>query len=106
MGRATALRISEEGASIAIADLLEGPGRETLSLVGAGGGRATFIRFDALTIIQMLPEDGKPQMSGNIPLGRLGQPAEVANVALFLASDQASYVTGTIIHPDGGFLTD
>lgn len=260
LGRATALRFSAEGASIVIADLLEGPGRETVSLVEAGGGRAAFIRLDAssridnyamaelavstfggldilvtaagishgsyvsgdteneikrvmegmqlaetpgrafvelaiedwqrvidvnltgtllamqacaakmielkrpgamitiasiaakhpdagplaytvskagvwmltkkaarelagagirvnaigpgfietnmTTVIQMLPEDRKAQMSGNIPLGRLGQPAEVANVALFLASDEASYVTGTIIHPDGGFFTD
>jgi NAD(P)-dependent dehydrogenase (short-subunit alcohol dehydrogenase family) len=37
-----------------------------------------------------------------IPLGRFARPEEVAAVALFLASDQASYVTGTIIPMDGG----
>jgi NAD(P)-dependent dehydrogenase (short-subunit alcohol dehydrogenase family) len=37
-----------------------------------------------------------------IPLGRFGRPEEVAAVALFLASDQASYVTGAIIPMDGG----
>jgi NAD(P)-dependent dehydrogenase (short-subunit alcohol dehydrogenase family) len=37
-----------------------------------------------------------------IPLGRLGTPEEVARVALFLASDQASYVTGAIVPMDGG----
>ncbi|MEO8740016.1 MAG: SDR family oxidoreductase [Casimicrobiaceae bacterium] len=37
-----------------------------------------------------------------IPLGRLGSPEEVARVAVFLASDQASYVTGAIIAMDGG----
>jgi NAD(P)-dependent dehydrogenase (short-subunit alcohol dehydrogenase family) len=37
-----------------------------------------------------------------IPLGRLGSPEEVAQVALFLASDQASYVTGAIVPMDGG----
>ena len=37
-----------------------------------------------------------------IPLGRLGTPEEVARVAVFLASDQASYVTGAIIAMDGG----
>jgi len=41
-----------------------------------------------------------------IPMGRVGRPEEVANVALFLASDEASYVTGEILHPDGGFYTD
>ena len=41
-------------------------------------------------------------MLGNIMLGRLGTPEEVASVALFLASDEASYITGTDIIVDGG----
>ena len=40
------------------------------------------------------------------PMGRFGQPEEVAKVASFLAGDDASYVTGEIIHPDGGWFTD
>lgn len=42
---------------------------------------------------------------GLTPMGRKGQPTEVANVALFLASDEASFVTGELIHPDGGWFT-
>jgi 3-oxoacyl-[acyl-carrier protein] reductase len=38
----------------------------------------------------------------NIPLGRLGEAEEVANVACFLASDAGSYVTGAAINVDGG----
>ena len=38
------------------------------------------------------------------PLGRMGQPEEVAQVAVFLASDEASYLTGQTIYPDGGRL--
>ncbi len=41
----------------------------------------------------------------NTPMGRRGTPEEIANVALFLASDEASYVTGELIHPDGGWFT-
>ncbi|MGB8383950.1 MAG: SDR family oxidoreductase, partial [Dermatophilaceae bacterium] len=38
------------------------------------------------------------------PMGRLGEPAEVANAILFLASDEASFITGAILPVDGGFL--
>ena len=36
------------------------------------------------------------------PLGRVGQPIDIANAALFLASDEASYITGQVIRVDGG----
>ena len=43
-------------------------------------------------------------MEDAIPLGRLGNPRDVANAFLFLASDDASYITGTTIVVDGGQL--
>ena len=40
----------------------------------------------------------------NIPLKRLGQPADVADVVAFLASDKSDYMTGTTVFVDGGLL--
>jgi NAD(P)-dependent dehydrogenase (short-subunit alcohol dehydrogenase family) len=48
------------------------------------------------------PEQFYEQAGKNIPLGRVGEAEEVANVIAFLASDAASYVTGTSINVDGG----
>ena len=41
-------------------------------------------------------------MEESVPLGRLGTPRDVANAALFLASDEAAYITGTTVIVDGG----
>ena len=41
-------------------------------------------------------------MAAHIPCGRFGTPEEIANVALFIVSDEASYVTGSIYNVDGG----
>jgi 3-oxoacyl-[acyl-carrier protein] reductase len=52
-----------------------------------------------------LPEDVKKEWAEKIPLRRGGTPEDVANTALFLASDLSSYVTGQTIHVCGGMLT-
>lgn len=49
-----------------------------------------------------LPDDQKSAMLSAIPLGRLGQPEEIASVVKFLCSDDASYVTGETLHVNGG----
>jgi NAD(P)-dependent dehydrogenase (short-subunit alcohol dehydrogenase family) len=43
-------------------------------------------------------------ISQQIPLGEMGSPVEVANAALYLASDESRYVTGIELHVDGGIL--
>ena len=41
-------------------------------------------------------------MTANVPVGRIGQPEDLANAFLFLASDMASYITGSTIDVNGG----
>src|SRR3954452_5268487 len=47
-----------------------------------------------------------PDMRSAVPIGRLGMPQDVANVVAFLASEQASYITGEVVDVNGGFLID
>ena len=51
-----------------------------------------------------LSEDLKNQMKKTIPMGRFGTPKDVANLALFLASDESDYITGQTITVDGGMV--
>ncbi|MFC1621171.1 3-oxoacyl-[acyl-carrier-protein] reductase [Candidatus Omnitrophota bacterium] len=51
-----------------------------------------------------LPEDIQKKMLSFIPLGRFGEPKDVANLALFLSSENSSYITGQVIQIDGGML--
>jgi NAD(P)-dependent dehydrogenase (short-subunit alcohol dehydrogenase family) len=46
--------------------------------------------------------EGKASLTSTVPLGRLGQPGELARAILFLASDEASFVTGHVLNVDGG----
>jgi NAD(P)-dependent dehydrogenase (short-subunit alcohol dehydrogenase family) len=49
---------------------------------------------------------GLPDMSGLIPVGRLGRPEEVAGLVAYLCSTQAAYITGEVVDVNGGFLID
>jgi len=51
-----------------------------------------------------VPEKVLDQMIGKTPMGRMGEPKEVANAILFLISDEASFITGHILHVDGGLV--
>ncbi len=58
----------------------------------------------ATEAVAALPESYKAPMKEAHPVKRLGEPSEVAAAILFLASDEASFVTGTILPVDGGYL--
>ncbi len=60
--------------------------------------------FIASAMTDQLPEDVKKQYFDAIPLSRFGAAEDVADAAAFLASDMASYITGQVIHVDGGLV--
>lgn len=60
--------------------------------------------FIETEMTDVLPEDVKGTMLTQIPLAKLGQAKEIANVVAFLASDEASYMTGQTLHVDGGMV--
>ncbi|MBI4686739.1 MAG: 3-oxoacyl-[acyl-carrier-protein] reductase [Nitrospirae bacterium] len=58
--------------------------------------------FIQTAMTDILPEKVKDEMKGNIPLNQFGLPEDVANAAVFLASKEADYITGQVIHVNGG----
>ena len=56
-------------------------------------------------MLAALPQDLVDRISAGIPLGRVGEPLDIANAYLFLASDMASYVTGVTLRVDGAAMT-
>jgi NAD(P)-dependent dehydrogenase (short-subunit alcohol dehydrogenase family) len=76
-----------------------GPLGITCNAIGPG-----FIETPMTSRLQEIPAVGAAIVD-RTPVGRLGQPADVANVAVFLASDESSFMNGTIVFPDGGITS-
>lgn len=79
------------------------------SLVGAGirvnAIGPGFIETNMTAVVAAIPQL-LDRFLPQVPMGRMGTPLEIANTALFLASDESSYTTGEIFHVDGGFYTE
>ena len=58
--------------------------------------------FIATAMTEVLTEQQKTAINGRIPAGRMGAPAEIAAAVLYLAADEAGYVTGQTLHVNGG----
>ncbi len=60
--------------------------------------------FIATEMVMAMPEKILDGMKQHTPLGRLGEPQDIANAYAFLASDQASFISGTVLSVDGGIV--
>lgn len=60
--------------------------------------------FIATDMTEELDDAIKAKMIAQVPLNRLGQPQDIADAVSFLASERASYITGTILHVNGGMF--
>ncbi len=60
--------------------------------------------FTATEILNSMPEKVLEGMKSRTPLGRLGTPRDIANAYFFLASDEASFITGEVLRVDGGIV--
>lgn len=72
-----------------------------IRVMGIGPGS---IATELLRTAVLSSEAARGRILSRTPLGRLGEPDEVARIAVFLASDDASYLTGSTLYPDGGRL--
>lgn len=114
----------ESGGSIvnmsSILGIVGGPKSQAYSAAKAGVANYTKsqvvtyatrgIRFNAVApgyvntpLLKTLPKETTDAMIGKMPIGRLAEPEEIANVIVFLSSAKASFVTGAIVSVDGGY---
>jgi 3-oxoacyl-[acyl-carrier protein] reductase len=72
--------------------------------LGSRGVRANVVApgYVKTQLTDVLPEEATKAMLGNTPLGRLGEPEDVAGAVRFLCSDEASFITGEVLLVDGG----
>ena len=114
IGFACARRFANNGAKVVLADIQADKGgvrQLTVALALALAPRG--IRVNAIgpgsiateMVMQLISSDeARRTVMSRTPMGRLGTPEEIAAVAAFLASDEASYITGETINADGGRL--
>jgi len=66
-------------------------------------GESSFSAVSASSAVKSV-EEFKQNAAKQIPLGRVGSPADVANAVAFLASEEAAYITGHVLNVNGGML--
>ena len=120
IGAATARRFAREGAAVAI-NAAKPEGLETVAgEIRAAGAKALVLpgdvtkkadcerlvqdvtrTFGRLDILISVPDAIRERIIAQVPVGRIASPEEIAGVHVFLASDEASFITGQVIFADG-----
>jgi 3-oxoacyl-[acyl-carrier protein] reductase len=60
--------------------------------------------FTMTPMVEAMPAEARKAIEDKVPAGRFGKPADIANACLFLASDEASYISGAVLSVDGGLV--
>lgn len=60
--------------------------------------------FTMTPMVEAMPAEARKSIEDKVPAGRFGKPSDIANACMFLASEEASYVSGTVISVDGGLV--
>jgi 3-oxoacyl-[acyl-carrier protein] reductase len=97
--RSSSAYIASKGA---VGSLIKAGAREAASMGITVNAVAPGL-IDAPMLRQSLPRESDATVSGNIPLGRIGTPEDVAGAVSFLLSDDAAYMTGAVLDVNGGY---
>ena len=79
---------------------------ENVAILDDGGNLKAFSRMDGAAILSIEIAQNKAALVSTVPVKRLATPEEIAHVIVFVASANASYMTGASIPVDGGMLAD
>src|SRR5437660_1471564 len=102
IGRDTALALTEAGAKVAVAARNEEKLTALVAEISASRVNAVAPGFIKTPMTDVLPDKVKEELNTRIPLGRMGSARDVAAAIVFLASDEAAYITGHVLDVNGG----
>jgi NAD(P)-dependent dehydrogenase (short-subunit alcohol dehydrogenase family) len=106
VGAGIARMLAARGAGVAVNDLRIERAAETAAAIRGDGGKAYSLAFDVTDHEAVTAGvTDVVRMARSIPVGRLGRPDDVGASCVYLASEEASWMTGQTIHLNGGAIT-